>query len=216
MRRNNLTINLKIVAASWQYCHRIVAVGSSGSCAMGALRIRHAGPVVISVKYFSPGGISIQIERVLKSHSSVSIHFVPIGLVVVGAVIISTFYMRITCFPSRLVFHNSHRFNKIFKFLPSLHHFVRIMDSEVDLSFSTSSTIQDSVETGFKNFKKVDLPIRHGSTLVRHVMKKILALNSVYTVQKYHRTALQLIHICGIISNQNMELLSIEFRIPFK
>jgi hypothetical protein len=51
--------------------------------------------LVVSVKNFSPGGISTQIERILKSHSSVSIHFVPIGLVVVGAVILSTFYMRI-------------------------------------------------------------------------------------------------------------------------
>jgi hypothetical protein len=31
----------KLVTASWQYCHRIVAVGSR-SCAMGAFRIRHA------------------------------------------------------------------------------------------------------------------------------------------------------------------------------
>jgi hypothetical protein len=30
------------VTASWQYCHGIVAVGSSGSCAMGAHRMRHA------------------------------------------------------------------------------------------------------------------------------------------------------------------------------
>jgi hypothetical protein len=30
------------VTASWQYCHGIVAVGSSDSCAMGAHRIRHA------------------------------------------------------------------------------------------------------------------------------------------------------------------------------
>jgi hypothetical protein len=30
------------VTAFWQYCHGIVAVGSSNSCAIGALRIRHA------------------------------------------------------------------------------------------------------------------------------------------------------------------------------
>jgi hypothetical protein len=47
----------------------------------------------------------------------------------------------------------SWRLENFSQFLSSLHYLVRIMDSEVDLSFPISSTTQNSIEIGFKILK---------------------------------------------------------------
>jgi hypothetical protein len=64
---------------------------------------------------------------------------------------------------------------------------IRNMNFESDFSLLSSSNILNSIE---QNQKGLNQFIRYGSILVRHVMKRFLILNIIFTVRNYHRTVL--------------------------